>query len=93
MTGGRISASYITKEQVVSMRWLCLIGWMVVLGVFPWLHWWNPGAKPELQFQHLSIQTCVIMTFVSFPLGWFFGYKLLWAPLFVGRTIVQKPQA
>jgi len=88
--GGRISTSPVSDEEIPKFRRWFFVGWVLVVGVLPWLLWWNPDARPELPFQTLSIQTLVILTLVSFPIGWIFGYKLLFAPLFCGMVLINK---
>ena len=90
--GGKISESSVSAAEIPKFRRQFFVGWVLVVGIFPWILWWNPGAKSELQFQMFSIEILVILTIVSVPIGWIFGYKLLFAPLFCGVIYVNEPK-
>jgi hypothetical protein len=88
--GGRVSASPVSGKDVRNARCWFFIGWVLVIGVLPWIFWWNPGGKPEFQFQVFSICGLLTLAFLSPFAGWFFGYKLLFAPLFVARILINE---
>lgn len=88
--GGRVTFAPVSDNQLSAYRRWFFVGWILALGVLPWILWWNPGGQAEFQFQMFSVRTLITLTIVSVVLGWSLGYKLLIAPLFCGMVIKHK---
>jgi hypothetical protein len=87
--GGRISVTPV-EGSVRAYRIGFFVGWILAVGVLPSILLWNPGAPAENQFVLFPVEWSIIMNVLSVPLGYFFGYRWLIAPLFAGWLQVGK---
>lgn len=85
--GPRLTFQGLTKKQTeVWPKWF-FVGWVVVINLFNWVIY---GAGVDAGNNPLILWH-IVATLISIPVGWFFGIKLMIAPLGAGVITLNEP--